>query len=73
LSGHLFVLCNRGRNRIKVLFWDRGGWWLCCKRLEIGTFASPLADISSIELSADQLALLLSGDRHGEDAGTQVV
>ena len=27
-SGHLFVFFNRGRNRVKVLHWDRTGFWL---------------------------------------------
>jgi transposase len=41
LSGHLFVFLNRGRNRIKGLFWDRSGYCLYYKRLEAGTFVVP--------------------------------
>ena len=61
LSGDLFVFSNRRRDRIKVLFWDRSGYWLCAKRLEEGTFAWPKAEASSVELSPEELTLLLSG------------
>ena len=57
LSGHLFVFFNRRRDRVKLLVWERGGFWLLYKRLEAGTFAATERD----ELSARELYLLLEG------------
>lgn len=64
LSGHVFVFCNRGRNRIKLLVFDRGGFWLVARRLERGTFAWPKAsarDARRLEMRASELAALLDG------------
>jgi transposase len=61
LSGHLFVFCNRSRNRLKILYWERGGFWLLARRLEQGTFAWPGAKEGRMEMSADDLLLLLGG------------
>lgn len=61
LSGHLFVFTNRQRNRLKVLFWDRTGLWVCAKRLERGTFAWPVETAGSVEMTAAELALILGG------------
>ena len=63
-SGHLFVFLNRRRNRVKILWWDRSGYFLLAKRLEHGQFriydqASDRA--SSFEVSASDLMLLLEG------------
>lgn len=63
-SGHLFVFCNRRRDRIKILYWERSGFWLLHKRLEKGTFAWPLpanSETKQIELPASDLAALLGG------------
>lgn len=61
LSGHLFVFCNRRRDRIKVLYWDRSGLWVCAKRLEKGTFSWPKASARSVEMTSEELAMLLGG------------
>lgn len=60
-SGQLFLFRNRSRNKIKMLWWDRNGFWLMYKRLEKGRFQFPEIDDKAIELTRDQLSWLLSG------------
>jgi transposase len=62
LSGDVFVFCNRSRNRIKLLCFDRGGYWLVARRLEQGTFAWPRESAQvRVTMRADDLLLLLGG------------
>jgi len=64
LSGHVFVFCNARRDRIKILYWERTGFWLLHKRLEQGTFAWPVPEDSEakqVELHASDLTALLGG------------
>ena len=63
LSGHLFIFTSRRRDRVKLLYFERGGLAIWYKRLEEGTFAAPqpAGDGKSVQLSADELALLLAG------------
>jgi transposase len=64
LSGHLFVFINRNRTRIKILYWDGSGTWVCTKRLERGSFQWPVGAESphgALRVLAEELILLLNG------------
>ncbi len=62
LSGHLYVFANRKKNRIKVLYFDGTGVWVCAKRLGQGRFAWPLTnEPGALRILAEELTLLLSG------------
>jgi transposase len=63
LSGHLFVFCNGRRNRLKVLYWDGSGLWICGKRLEKGRFSWPVQgdEQGRVRMSSEELTLLVSG------------
>lgn len=64
LSGHLFVFANRGRTRLKLLYWDGSGLWCCAKRLERGCFSWPKTaaeETGALRIVAEELTLLLSG------------
>jgi transposase len=60
-SGQLFVFRNRLSSRIKLLWWDRNGFWLMYKRLEKGRFRFPLSGDTVWLLTKDELGWLLSG------------
>jgi transposase len=64
MSGHVFVFLNRRRNRVKLLVWDRTGYWLLYKRLERGTFEIPTTPVPGerhVEVDAGDLAVMLEG------------
>jgi transposase len=63
LSGHLYLFANARRDRLKVLFFDGSGLWVCAKRMEGGRLRWPEPDASGdkVQLSREQFALLLGG------------
>lgn len=63
LSGHVFLFSNARRNRLKALFWDGSGLWVCAKRLEKGRFRWPPAGEgeSKLVLSQEEFTLLVGG------------
>ena len=60
-SGQLFLFRNSSANKIKILWWDRNGFWLCYKRLEQGRLKFPGVADSVMSLTTDQMGWLLSG------------
>lgn len=60
-SGHLFVFCNRRRNMVKILYWDRNGFCLWHKRLEKHFFTWPESRQQVIQIDPRQLSWLLDG------------
>lgn len=62
-DGSLYLFINRPRDRMKILHFDGGGFWLYYRLLEAGTFEPLSSRDGSCRLSIDptQLAMLLSG------------
>jgi len=60
-SGQLFVFCNRRRNRLKILGIDPSGVWVYAKRLDKGTFRWPESVQPTIDLSYEELVMIVGG------------
>lgn len=60
-SGELFIFRNRLATKIKLLWYDTNGFWLCYKRLEKGKLIFPSLHEGIMEVTRDQLGWLLSG------------
>jgi transposase len=59
---HLFVFCNRRRDKIKILYYEGNGFVLWYKRLEKHRFWWPLASEEEvIVLTGQELNWLLDG------------
>lgn len=62
-EGDVFVFVGRRVDRVKILFWDRGGFVLYYKRLARGRFQMPkvVAGADRVVLDSTELAMLLGG------------
>ena len=57
------LFSNSQRNRVKILYADETGLWVCAKRIEKGRVRWPETDSAAtkIVLSHEEMALLLGG------------
>jgi transposase len=62
-SPNLFVFCNRKRDKMKILYWDKNGFWLYYRRLERGQFQWPSNNHgpTPLKITRQQLRWLLDG------------
>ena len=60
-DGSYYVFCNRKRDKVKILYWDRNGFALWYKRLEKSTFKVRFQSNGTVMLSPEKLQWLLSG------------
>jgi transposase len=61
LSGHLFLFANKRRNRLKVLYFDGTGLWVCSKRMQGGCLHWPASETGRVQLTHAEFALLIGG------------
>ena len=63
LSGHVFLFCNARRNRLKLIYWDGTGLWVCGKRLQRGCFRWPVVSAGEVKvrLTPEEFAMLIGG------------
>ena len=69
-DGSLFIFINRRRDRMKLLHFTDGGFWLYYRLLEAGTFETLKAidGDAKLQIDATELSMLLSGVSLAESA-----
>lgn len=77
----LFVFCNKSRNKLKIIFWDKNGFWLYYRRLDSGTFNWPQKtdNKKTLAVTEQQLSWILDGlsmdqkDAHPEVLARKII
>ena len=60
-DGSIYIFQNRQQNTLKMLLWDRNGYFMGYKRLEKGKFYFPKNKDGTISVTSKELYELVSG------------
>lgn len=60
-SGAVFLFCNSCRMHLKLVWWDKNGFWVADKKLEKGRWPWPETQKEVQALSQTEVSLFLSG------------
>lgn len=60
-NGDLYLFRSKRADRLKLLFWQNDGFWLCYKKIEKKKFKFPAKRDEVFELTEEQLQWLISG------------
>ena len=63
-EGHLFLFRNKGKNKLKALYYEPNCFTLWYRRLERGKFIFPRNQEGSIEMSDEHFQWLLASDKY---------
>ena len=61
--GHLFLFCNRSRNKLKALYYEQNNFTLWYRRLERGKYIFPKDRHGHIEMTPEHFKLWLSKNK----------
>ena len=61
LSNSVFFFCNKNHKLLKIIFWNKTGFWLTQKRLEQATWPWPNTSQEAREINTEQFEMLLAG------------
>lgn len=61
LNGDMYIFCNRGRDKLKMLYYEWNGFCLWYKRLEEDKFRWPNNAEEVMEITREELSWLLRG------------
>lgn len=59
--GKICLFANAKPNRLKLIFFDGSGLWVCAKRMEGGRLRWLEAESGKVQQSREQFALLIGG------------
>jgi len=61
LTDSVFLFCNKSHKLLKLVFWDKTGFWLAQKRLERNTWPWPDNAQNARQITSEQIEMLLAG------------